>query len=414
MSRSGVTVDFEALHKVADSRIPHVAAAVSRALTVAFRSTNDLDAYQAFIAGPETYQRTIAWDRVAAELGAPTGTFTVYKAAGHPMADALAAVYLSAGSAVRYSDGHRTIVGGLGRPHVIRKRDDPTWSTTVATDAGLTARLDMASEAAARYAADRAGTLITALDREGLATVRSVMNQVLADGLEPARAGRLIRSTVGLNARQARALINYERGLWEHATTGRTTIPLRGLSRPLADQRYSISNLDRRRIDTMVDRYRERLINYRADMIARTETMRAANTGALNDVLAHGQGMGLFDVQHLTRIWVTVPDDRACAVCGFMDGQTVGMAEQFTYDGTASGDPSGDVMSGETPPIHPMCRCTVTFDVTIESLESAFAAGPIVWDPPPVDLGEWRDAKWAAPGTPGAFPQYATPPGYSR
>lgn len=85
----------------------------------------------------------------------------------------------------------------------------------------------------------------------------------------------------------------------------------------------------------------------RAEMIARTETMDAANEGqqaawdqAIDDGLLTGNEK---------QEWIVTPDDRLCPICEDVDGQTVGLDENFEVD--------GDEIDG--PPAHPNCRCTI-------------------------------------------------------
>jgi SPP1 gp7 family putative phage head morphogenesis protein len=85
----------------------------------------------------------------------------------------------------------------------------------------------------------------------------------------------------------------------------------------------------------------------RADLIARTETMQAANDGQL-DAWDQAQEAGLLTGDE-KKEWITTPDDRICPICDDMDGEQVGLDEEFDVD--------GDSLDG--PPAHPNCRCTV-------------------------------------------------------
>jgi SPP1 gp7 family putative phage head morphogenesis protein len=84
----------------------------------------------------------------------------------------------------------------------------------------------------------------------------------------------------------------------------------------------------------------------RAEVIARTETMTAANEGqsllwdqAVEDGLLTGKEQ---------QVWIVTPDDRLCPICEPMDGEQVGLDEAFDVD--------GEEIDG--PPAHPNCRCT--------------------------------------------------------
>lgn len=78
----------------------------------------------------------------------------------------------------------------------------------------------------------------------------------------------------------------------------------------------------------------------RAMTIARTETQRAANAGALSGYKASGVVQG--------KEWLTAGDDRVSEDCEEnASAGTLGLDELF---------PSGD----DAPPAHPNCRCTLT------------------------------------------------------
>jgi len=78
---------------------------------------------------------------------------------------------------------------------------------------------------------------------------------------------------------------------------------------------------------------------WRLNTIARTEVMRAANTGRLNAYKKSGVVKG--------KEWLTAFDDRTCPECASCDGMRAPLEKPF---------PCG-VMA---PPLHPNCRCTIT------------------------------------------------------
>lgn len=86
----------------------------------------------------------------------------------------------------------------------------------------------------------------------------------------------------------------------------------------------------------------------RSEMIARTETMRAANAGqeaSWNQAVEQGL---LPDTSK--KEWLTADDDKLCDDCDSLDGQQVDLDDDFESD-------SGETV--ETPPLHPNCRCSV-------------------------------------------------------
>ncbi len=92
----------------------------------------------------------------------------------------------------------------------------------------------------------------------------------------------------------------------------------------------------------------------RAEMIARSETIRSSNAGAIE---AYRQG-GI-EVKE----WYATHDERLCPFCGKMHGTKIAVGGVFAYgdsdmvvDGQRLRMDYGDV---KYPPLHPFCRCTV-------------------------------------------------------
>ena len=81
----------------------------------------------------------------------------------------------------------------------------------------------------------------------------------------------------------------------------------------------------------------------RAEMIARTETNRAENNGKL--LAMKGSGLD-FDKK-----WVAAIDDRTSELCKHLDGQVVGLNEDFHHG----------KWTGQAPPAHVDCRSTIIF-----------------------------------------------------
>ena len=83
----------------------------------------------------------------------------------------------------------------------------------------------------------------------------------------------------------------------------------------------------------------------RAEMIARTETNRALNQGKL--LAMKGSGI------EMQKRWLTHKDDRTSPICNRLDGQTVGLDEDFKD--SVSG------WTGQANPSHVNCRSTILF-----------------------------------------------------
>lgn len=82
----------------------------------------------------------------------------------------------------------------------------------------------------------------------------------------------------------------------------------------------------------------------RAEMIVRTETVRAFNYG-------HYQAAKDSGLQ-LVKQWLAAEDERMCETCGFLDGQTIEMNNKFK---------ASDGKEYFSSPAHPNCRCRVLY-----------------------------------------------------
>jgi len=82
----------------------------------------------------------------------------------------------------------------------------------------------------------------------------------------------------------------------------------------------------------------------RAELIAHTETMRAANKGQ-REAWQQAQEDGYLE-EGERRTWIVTDDDHLCEDCEPMDGEEAALDEDYDGDG------------GDGPPLHPDCRCT--------------------------------------------------------
>jgi HK97 family phage portal protein len=97
---------------------------------------------------------------------------------------------------------------------------------------------------------------------------------------------------------------------------------------------------------------------YRAERIARTETLKASNNASAEAYRQAGFVTG--------KVWVANPD--ACPECEEFDGKKVGLDEpyvplggSYTYTDVNGDEQSqtNDYDTIEEPPLHPNCRCTI-------------------------------------------------------
>jgi len=186
-----------------------------------------------------------------------------------------------------------------------------------------------------------------------------VIRRGVMAGVNPRDTAREVRDTLGLTQRQELAVMNYRRQLEQD--------PGGSLRRALRDKRSDRlimrlaregTGLDKAQIDKLVQRYRERYVKHRSEVIARTESIRALNLSeyALWDEQVR---QGLVDAGDLKRFWVYTRDERtreAHREIPSMNREGVGLTERFkTPLGPLRypGDPAGVAANVV------QCRCTV-------------------------------------------------------
>jgi hypothetical protein len=219
----------------------------------------------------------------------------------------------------------------------------------------VTLALDVGSQKVRDYALLYRVTLAGDMADEQLATIQSVLQDASLNGEAPARTARLLRQSLGLTPVQASHVLSFRRGL--------ETLDPNVLGRAIRDQRYdktlatAIRNqtpLTNDQVDRMVGAYQRRYLALRANTIARTEGVGAANNGhaqAVTDYLASAPAMTVVKTWSATQDTLTRPDHAA------LDGQQiVGMETPYTTV-------SGDTIRWPHDPNAPLrqkvnCRCT--------------------------------------------------------
>ena len=190
--------------------------------------------------------------------------------------------------------------------------------------------VDYINPAALQYANQRSAALVTDITTANRTALRYIIRDSLAVGRSPMDTARLIRDTVGLHTRWARAVVNYDEAQMRQLIRA-------GMSPAAA----------RARVDTLVKTYRDRLIRRRAEMISRTEIQLAQNMARQStwDVSAK---TGLLDGAS-QKEWLVAPSGSRrgapCEICAELNGKRVAWNAAF---------PTGHTM----PPAHPHCRCT--------------------------------------------------------
>lgn len=184
---------------------------------------------------------------------------------------------------------------------------------------------DVTDPRATAWAATRSGELIVGIGEQLRGEIRQLITSSFANQIDPREIAREIPRQIGLFPRWATAVENsYQRNLASLLSDG-----------------LSVSAAERR-ADALAEAYRDRLIDARSMMIARTEVITAANEGRAIS-WAQAQDAGLVDLSASSKEWIAEAD--ACEECSLYDGEIVGALDDFSSD---------DGM----PPAHPNCRCS--------------------------------------------------------
>lgn len=197
---------------------------------------------------------------------------------------------------------------------------------------------DNTNPRAIAWADTQSAVLVTQITDQSRAGLRALVVQGLDAGIPPRRLATLIRERVGLRDDQVTALFNFHSRLTSAGAgdivrfgAQTTTVPVGGVTEPF--------------IDDALDAYADTLLNQRALLIARTETLHAANAGQRELWLQ------ALDTQQLPtnvqREWIVTPDERLRDSHAALAGQRTGVGESFTsVDG-------GSIEPGQEP----NCRC---------------------------------------------------------
>jgi hypothetical protein len=152
--------------------------------------------------------------------------------------------------------------------------------------------------------------LIRQISENTKKAVRQGLRRDIVSGQNPRATARTFRANIGLTAKQEMAVYNYRQAL--------ENLDSQALKRALRDRRFdaalqrainSEKQLSRDQVNAMVDRYRQRYIKYRSEVIGRTESLRATTVGqhaAIQQLVSSGS----IDQQRVRRFWIPTRDNR--------------------------------------------------------------------------------------------------------
>ena len=192
-----------------------------------------------------------------------------------------------------------------------------------AKEVGFETAWDVTQPSVITVARDLANRTLVDVQSNTMRTLADTVEEAIVTGMHRDELVRQIRRNVGLLPQHAVAVQRYEQNLLNQGQA--------------PSQAAKLSN-----------GYANRLLSYRAKMVARTEVARARS---------HGQQMFWDQAEKrrllpadTQRVWITAQDERTCPVCAPMDGVLVGLHQPWATD-TGPVDVPTDV--------HPQCRCAM-------------------------------------------------------
>lgn len=213
---------------------------------------------------------------------------------------------------------------GMAAVRSVRAKGGFFRANAARINATFSVTFDAISPRTIAWAQQRSARLVTEIDTTTRAALRTLVSTSFIEGIPPRRLATIVRLSIGLRTDQIRALQGYI-----------TSLP---------------SSLTEQQRLSRIERRSNRLLRQRAVLIARTETINAANQGQ-GELWLQSRDKGLLPPDQ-QREWIVTPDSRndTCPICPPMAGQRRGLDEPFE---------TGEGGLVHAPTAHPNCRCAV-------------------------------------------------------
>lgn len=231
-------------------------------------------------------------------------------------------------------------------------------------DIAIEASLDLTNPRAVAYLKRVLPRMVKEVSNQTRKAIRVAILNGFQQGRPLATIARDIRSSIGLTAKQTQYLVNFRTQLETGQVAGFTPPWDRRLS--AAEQQqvksiYMMGGETSKRVDGLVARYEQSLVNRRAMNIARTEAHNAHIAGQ-QELWQQAEDQGLLMPGRTKRHWIVTPDDRlrhSHATVPGLNPSGVGLNQPFK---TAIGPVMNPGMSGN-PEFDINCRCAVALEI---------------------------------------------------
>lgn len=221
---------------------------------------------------------------------------------------------------------------------------------------------------AVQWARDNGAELVRGVSQESRATITQAVSRGLSEGRNPLDVAKEVRDAIGLTPSQEAAVASYRRALEQGDLTNALGRQLSSghSDRTIRAARDQERALTQQQIDLAVDRYRANYVDYRAQVIARTEGLRALHQGA-DEMIQQAIENG--DVEHdeLVQEWHTAGDGKVReshrTVVADADGKKTKAVDDLWVTGDGNrlrfpGDPDA--------PIEETAQCRCVMSTTID------------------------------------------------
>jgi len=203
--------------------------------------------------------------------------------------------------------------------HLVRKAGDDV-------DADLDTSFDLRNPFSEDFVRREGAMLVTNITDAARERIREVVEAGFVDGQTVQQTALSLRETLSLGDRLWRAVDNQVMAM----TNAGASVDV---------------------VSAQAEAYATRLLSYRAELIARTETMTASNQGVL-DSWRQAQGDGLIP-KGMQKQWIYAEgSSRTCPIC-----EDLGESDPVPIDEQFYSEEADDYF--DRPPAHPDCRCTM-------------------------------------------------------
>jgi hypothetical protein len=193
-------------------------------------------------------------------------------------------------------------------------------------------RFDATNPRLRSYLNERTGAMIKYVENDAKTVVQKYITRTFTEGLSPKQVAENLKGSIGLLPQHETALEKYKEGL-------------------------RAGGMAQGKVEKLGDAYEEKLLNYRVDMIAKTEVRNATNYGQLA-VWKESATQGLIDKDRALKEWVV--DGDPCEICEPMEAVRVGLDETWTIEFPDGSTDEVDIPSESHP--HCMCGMEIVFN----------------------------------------------------